>query len=123
MTGSFPERGLRSYPRVPVRLPLYVALDGDMLRKLVALETEDVSGGGLSFETGHALPIEAESRLVVSRLGDLPAGAYIEGRVAHCRQDEASGRYRVGVEFVRFVEISREALLGRIAEWESGARA
>lgn len=123
MSGPTPTRGLRSYSRVPLRLPLYVALEGDMIRKVVPLETEDVSGGGLSFETAHALPLEAESRLVVSRLGDLPDGAYIEGRIAHCRLDQTSGRYRVGVEFVNFVEVSRETLLDRIEEWESGARA
>lgn len=123
MSGSSAAGPPRRYPRVPLKLPLYVALDGDMLRKFVPLETQDVSGGGLSFETGHALPMDAESRLLVSRLGDLPGEAYIEGRVAHCRQDPTNGRYRVGVEFIGFVNVSREALLGRIADWESGARA
>lgn len=89
-----------------------------MLRKTVALESRDVSAGGVSFETGQKIPLAAEARLVLSRLGDLPEGALIRGRVARLTPDPVAGRIVVGVEFCEFVQVTREELLDRIERWK-----
>jgi PilZ domain-containing protein len=108
----------RRFPRHPLRLPLYITVDGGVLRKTVALESRDVSAGGLSFEAGHEVPLEAEARLVLSRLGDLPEGALIRGRVTRIVPDPATGRNLVGVEFFEFVLVTREELVARIERWK-----
>jgi c-di-GMP-binding flagellar brake protein YcgR len=111
----------RKYKRVPVRVPLYVSLDGEViLQKMIRLESRDLSGGGLAFETSKKIPIEANSRVVVARLGDLSDSAQIEGRVVYLRK-EPTGRYSIGLEFTRFINVTQEELLNRIAEWESEA--
>jgi c-di-GMP-binding flagellar brake protein YcgR len=108
----------RRYPRHPLHLPLYVATEGGVLRKTVALESRDVSGGGVSFETGQAIPLASETQLVLSKLGDLPEGALIRGRVVRITRDPSTGRALVGVEFCEFVQVTREELLDRIERWK-----
>jgi hypothetical protein len=108
----------RRFPRHPLRLPLYITVDGGVLRKTVALESRDLSAGGLSFEAGHDVPLAAEARLVLSRLGDLPEGALIRGRVTRLTPDPVTGRNVVGVEFSEFVLVTREELLARIERWK-----
>ena len=112
---------LRKYKRVAVRIPVYISLDGGVYSKVVQLTCLDVSGGGLSFETGREVPLEADSRLVVGKLGDLPASAHIEGRVTHRAKDGKTGRYRIGVEFTSFANVTREELLERIEAWKAQA--
>lgn len=112
----------RRFPRLPLRVPLFVALHGDVMRKRVRIESRDLSGGGLCFETSKELPLDAESRLVISGIGDLPDEAAIECRVARRGVDAATGRYLVGLEFTRFLGVTRDDLLARFAAWEaSGA--
>jgi c-di-GMP-binding flagellar brake protein YcgR len=108
----------RRFPRHALTLPLYVTLGGGVLRKTVALESKDVSAGGVSFETSQKIPLEAETRLLLSKLGDLPEGALIRGRVARVVRDPITGRAFVGVEFHEFVSVTREELLERIARWK-----
>ncbi len=108
----------RRFPRHPLRLPLYITVGGDILRKTIALESRDVSASGLAFETGQKVPLAAETRLVLSKLGDLAEGALIRGRVARLTPDPLTGRTVVGVEFLEFVKITREELLDRIARWK-----
>jgi len=108
----------RRFPRHALRLPLYVTVGGGVLRKRVALESRDVSAGGVSFETSQTIPLEAETRIVLSKLGDLPEGAVIRGRVARVVRDPITGRTFVGVEFSEFVNVTREELLDRIARWK-----
>lgn len=108
----------RNYPRFKVQVPLYISgVDGAIFRKQILLESTDVSGGGLSFETQRQIPLDAESQVVVAKLGDLADGAAIHGRVAHRQQDPRTGRYRVGLQFTEFVNITREQLLARIEAW------
>jgi hypothetical protein len=107
----------RKYERHPLRVPLYISVQGRLFHKRIHLESKDVSQGGVSFETGRVLPLEAESRLVVSQLGDL-SPTFIRGRVAHLQHDPASGRYIVGIEFVEFVNTTREELASRIEQWQ-----
>jgi hypothetical protein len=107
----------RRFPRHALTLPLYVTLGNDVLRKTIALESKDVSAGGVSFETSQNVPLEAETRLLLSKLGDLPEGALIRGRVARVVRDPITGRALVGVEFTEFVGVTREELLQRIARW------
>ena len=104
----------RQHRRFPIRVPLFISVDGEVYRKTVRLESRDVSAGGLSFETGREVPLSAESRVVVARLGDIQDPALIEGRVAHVAFDEASGRYVVGVQFTKFVNVSPEELRERL---------
>ena len=108
----------RKYPRFNVRVPVYISgVDGSLFRKHILLESSDVSGGGLSFETHRKIPLEAESRVVVAKLGDLSEGAQIHGRVVHRQQNPRTGRYRVGLEFTEFVNVTREQLLTQIETW------
>lgn len=108
----------RRYPRHSLRLPLYVTTEAGVLRKTVALESRDVSAGGVAFETGQKIPLAAEAKLVLSKLGDLPESALIRGRVARLTPDPATGRIIVGVEFSEFVSVTREELLDRIERWK-----
>ena len=112
----------RKYKRVSVRVPLFVSLDGDvLLKKMIRIESCDLSGGGLSFETSKKVPVEANSRVVVAKLGDLSEAAQIEGRVVYRRRDAATGRYAIGLEFIRFINVTREELVNRIEQWEAQA--
>jgi hypothetical protein len=104
----------RQHRRFPLRVPLFILVNGEVYRKNVVLESRDVSAGGLSFETGREIPPAAESRVIVARLGDIEEPALIEGRVARVTHDEARGRYVVGIEFTRFVNVTREELVKRL---------
>ncbi len=109
----------RRFPRHALVLPLYVSLDGGVLRKTVSLESRDVSAGGVSFETGRKVPLAAEARLVLSKLGDMPENAYIRGRVARLGPpDPVTLRVVVGVEFTEFVRVTRDELVEKIARWK-----
>lgn len=110
----------RQDPRVEIRVPLYIAVaSGEIFQKMVPITSKNISSGGLLFETHRAVPVHSESRVMVSRLGDLPDGAQIEGRVAHCRRDDASGLYQVGIQFTAFVAVTREQLVARIEAWKA----
>ena len=95
-----------------------------MFEKAVAITTRNVSGGGLSFETDERIPLTARSKIVMGGLGDLPAGALIEGRVVYrdVRPSDGEGgsgeRYSIGVRFTGFVNTSREEILERLAAWQ-----
>ncbi len=109
----------RRFPRHVLQLPLYITLGGGVMRKTVALESHDVSAGGVAFETSQKIPLAAEAKLILSKLGDLPEGALILGRVARLSPpDPATGRILVGVEFTKFVMVTREELIARIARWK-----
>jgi len=114
------ESDKRQHRRFPIRVPLFISVHGEVYRKTVRLESLDVSAGGLSFETGREVPLSAESRVVVAKLGDIEEPALIEGRVAHVRLDESTGRYVVGIEFTRFVNVTREELAERLEQaWQA----
>jgi c-di-GMP-binding flagellar brake protein YcgR len=98
----------RKYERFRVKVPLYISVAGDVFRKMVRIECRDLSLGGLSFETSQEIPLEANSHVVLSKVGELPEGASIEGRVVHRSQNPTTGRYWVGVEFTGFKNITRE---------------
>jgi len=110
----------RKYRRVKLKLPIYVSLQGEIIKKLISVQSEDISEGGLCFETKQELPLEADSRIVVSKLANLHPTAHIEGRVVYRREDALDGRFIVGVEFTGFVNVTRRELAERIASWEAG---
>jgi hypothetical protein len=107
----------RKHERIAVRVPLYVVIGAEIFQKMVEIETANVSAGGLAFETHREIPLEAESLVMVSRLGDLPASAQIQGRVAYCEHDPARGVYTVGVTFTAFQGVTEQDLNTRIDAW------
>ncbi|MFI5184043.1 MAG: PilZ domain-containing protein [Vicinamibacteria bacterium] len=107
----------RAFPRHRVTVPLYISMGGDFLHKSIPLESKDVSGGGISFETTKQIPLEAESSVIVARLGDLGKPAFIHGRVVHSEKNPATDKYIVGLQFTGFVNTTREELLARIEAW------
>lgn len=109
----------RRHERVALRVPLYVVIGSEIFQKMVELETADLSEGGLAFDTHRQIPLESESLVMVSRLGDLPPSAQIQGRVAYCRHDPERGVYRVGVTFTSFQGVTPEDLHRRIDQWKS----
>jgi c-di-GMP-binding flagellar brake protein YcgR len=111
----------RRFERFKLRVPLYISLEGQLFHKKIHLQSKDVSAGGMSFETSREIPLEAESRVVVSDLGDLSPPTFIRGRVAYIKQDPATGRYTVGLEFIEFVNTTREELAARIEAWQTTA--
>lgn len=117
--GGDPDK--RKYERFKLRVPLYISLEGQLFHKKIHLQSTDVSAGGMSFETSREIPLEAESRVVVSDLGDLSPPMFIRGRVVHLNQDPASGRYTVGIEFLEFVNTTREEVVARIEAWQLAA--
>jgi c-di-GMP-binding flagellar brake protein YcgR len=107
----------RRFARFQIKVPVYIAIDGGTFRKTIHLESRDVSGGGLAFETSRKIPLNAKSKVVVSKLGEVGEPAMIHGRVAHRSKDPVTGRYTVGLEFIEFINVSREQLLAHIEEW------
>lgn len=107
----------RRHVRFVAHVPIYIADGGGLVRKTVRLVSRDISEGGLSFETGHQLPLDATSRVVISSLGDIPGPILILGRVAWRRSQPSGGRYLVGIEFTEFENVSRERLLAEIDGW------
>jgi c-di-GMP-binding flagellar brake protein YcgR len=105
--------------RFSIRVPIYVALGGEVVRKTVHLESRDVSAGGISFETSRELPLQAESQVVLARMGVDDGAVSIRGRVVWTRAIEATGRYLVGVQFTEYGGLSREELAARIEELAS----
>ncbi len=102
-----------------VKVPLFIAVGGGRLyEKAVEIECRDISGGGLSFETRREIPLDARSEVVMGRLGNLPSSAIIQGRVVYRLKQAGTDRYRIGVEFLDFVNTSREELLERIQSWQ-----
>lgn len=111
--------GGRRFERYSIKVPLFIhAIDGSTVRKVIHIESRDVSLGGVSFETSQKVPLEAESRVVLSQVGDLKGDALIRGRVAHREKDPKTGRYTVGLEFTEFVNITMEELLAHIEGWK-----
>lgn len=112
----------RRFSRVPLKVPLFITVGGGRLyQKAVAIECRDISGGGLSFETSREIPLDAKSKIVVGCLGNLPSSAIIEGRVVYRCKQAGTERYTVGVEFLDFVNTSREELVERIRSWQEAA--
>ena len=108
----------RKYRRYGLRVPLFISVQSGVFQRTVDLLSEDVSAGGLAFETSKRIPLEANTRIEISSLGDLPAGTRIEGRVVYRKKSPESGRYRVGVAFDRFVNVDAVELLSRLERWE-----
>ena len=109
----------RRFARVPLKVPLFITVGGGRLyEKAVAVECRDISGGGLSFEPRREIPLDAKSKIVIGCLGNLPSSAIIEGRVVYQLKQAGTDRYTIGVEFLDFVNTSREELLERIQSWQ-----
>jgi c-di-GMP-binding flagellar brake protein YcgR len=108
----------RRHQRFRIKVPVYISLGEETYRKSVHLESRDVSGGGLSFETRRRIPLDSDSRVIIARLGDLADPIMIHGRVAYRQKNPETGRYVVGVQFTRFVNTTREELLERLYVWQ-----
>ncbi len=101
-----------------MRVPLFITVGGGRLyEKAVSIESRDISGGGLCFETRSKIPLSAQSKIIMGRLGNLPGSALIEGRIVYRRKQKDSERYTVGVEFIGFVNTTREEVLQHIDLW------
>jgi hypothetical protein len=107
----------RRHERIRVRVPLYIELAGEIFQKNVSIEALDVSKGGLSFETTRQIPEGAEARIMIARLGGLPAMAQIEARVIHCEATADGRSILVGVQFVHLVGVTAEELISRLESW------
>jgi hypothetical protein len=107
-------RERREHPRWPARFPLYVAVSGELFHKTVPVEAKDLSNGGLAFETKTALPKDAPTTVMLGKLQGLSTTAHIEARIVHCEPREGGESFIVGVEFVRFVDVTAEELLNRV---------
>lgn len=113
----------RVHPRFPIRVPLYINVEGRVFKKKLRLHSRDISAGGLSFVTRQKLPIDARSKVIIGKIGDFLESAHIEGMVVYLRRDREAKQYAVGVEFTRFVDVEQEMLAARLKEWESQAAA
>jgi c-di-GMP-binding flagellar brake protein YcgR len=109
----------RIHPRFPIRVPLYINVEGRVFKKRLRLHSRDISAGGLSFTTRQRIPIDARSKVIIGKLGDFLEVAHIEGMVVYVRKDREMKQYAVGVEFTRFVDVEPDALAARLKEWES----
>lgn len=105
--------------RFSLRVPIYVAIGDEVVRKTVHIESRDISAGGLSFETGRDVPLQAETQVVLARAGDGVAPLAIRGRIVWTRRIPESGRFLVGVKFDDFEGLTREELAARIEELAS----
>jgi c-di-GMP-binding flagellar brake protein YcgR len=108
----------RVHPRFPIRVPLYINVEGRVFKKKLRLHSRDISAGGLSFTTRQKLPIDARSKVIIGKLGDFLDSAHIEAQVVYLRRDKELKQYAVGVEFTRFVDVEQQALAHWLMEWE-----
>jgi len=117
------EQERRQHERFKIRVPLYIELPGGIFQKNVAIESRDISVGGLSFETARRVPEGAQARIMVARLGGLPDMAQIEARVVRLEPAPGGGATTVGVVFTRLVGVTAEELILRLEGWsrEGGA--
>lgn len=111
-----PER--RTQRRYLAMVPLLLSVNGSLYQKPVRLRSRDISEGGLSFETRSEIPLEASGQVHVSTLGDLPSDARIEAHVVYRKPGETPRRYVVGLEFDRFIGVTKEQLVERLEPWE-----
>ena len=111
----------RKHDRLVAKVPLYIVMGGEIFQKMIDIETQNISTGGLAFETHREIPVDAESLVMVSRLGDLPPTAQIQGRVVHCNHDADRDVYIVGVTFTTFEGVTPEELTARIEAWRKRA--
>jgi hypothetical protein len=116
MGGTAPGPDNRQDRRYAIRVPIYVALGQEIVRKRIPLESRDVSAGGLSFETSRAMPLGAHTQIVLARLGDDGGPAAIRGDVVWTRAIPDRKRHLVGVKFAEYEGVSRESLAARIEE-------
>jgi c-di-GMP-binding flagellar brake protein YcgR len=107
----------RKEPRFSLRVPLYVATGEGVLRKMVLIESRDISAGGLSFDTGRELPLRAKSVIVLSRPGDPLNTVLVRGIVAWTQESAGTGRFRVGVEFTDYDGLTRQELVAKMEGW------
>lgn len=112
----------RRHARHAVKVLVFVRDGEEVFQKWVEIQTNDVSQGGLCFDTGRDLPVEADAFIMVGRLGgDIPESAQIHGRIAHSQLlDAATKRYRLGLEFGKLVDVTPEQLSRRIEAWIAG---
>lgn len=108
----------RRFLRYPVKVPLYISVQGGVFQRFIDLDTKDLSEGGLAFETSKRIPLEANTRVEVSVLSGLPPDCRIEGHVVYRQKNPATERYTIGVAFDRFVNVGREELLGLVERGE-----
>ena len=120
---SAPGVDQRRHPRHRIRIPLYVSIEGDTYRKLIPVQSSDISAGGIAFETSRQLPLDSASRLVLSKIGGLPEAAEIEGRIVRRRYDPLGRRYAVCVAFTRLVDVTEEQLAASFVSLEKAATA
>jgi hypothetical protein len=113
----------RQHERFPFRVPLYIELPGGIFQKNVAIESRDISVGGLSFETARKVPEGAQARIMVARLGGgLPDMAQIEARVVNCRASADGQSATVGVVFTKLVGVTADELILRLETWRREGR-
>lgn len=114
MGGTEPGPDNRRDRRYAIRVPIYVALGREIVHKKIALESRDVSAGGLSFETSRQMPLAADTQIVLARLGDDGGAAAIRGHVVWTRALPGTRRHLVGVKFTEYEGVAREDLAARI---------
>jgi c-di-GMP-binding flagellar brake protein YcgR len=109
----------RAHPRLSIRVPLYINVEGRVFKKKLRIHSRDISAGGLSFTTRQKLPIDARSKVIIGKIGDFLDSAHIEGMVVYLRRNQELKQYAVGIEFTRFVDVEQQELAARLKEWES----
>jgi len=112
----------RRHTRHAVKVLVFVRDGDDVIQKWVEIQTRDISLGGLCFETGRDIPVEADAFIMVGRLGgDIPDSAQIHAKVAHSQLlDGGANRYRLGLQFGKLVDVTAEQLSRRLDEWLQG---
>ena len=60
--------------RLSLRVLLYIAVGEGVVSKTVHLRSHDISAGGLSFETGRELELDAKSQIIFEGIGENDLG-------------------------------------------------
>jgi c-di-GMP-binding flagellar brake protein YcgR len=112
----------RKHDRLALRVPVFVEVEGVVFQKMVRIEAQNISTGGLFFETHHEIPLQADSRVMLHRLGDLPDSAQIRARVVHCHRDPRTGLFSVGLQFVEFQGVGPGEVMTRLKAWQAAQK-
>jgi c-di-GMP-binding flagellar brake protein YcgR len=117
MGGGYDGVERRRDPRFSLRVPIYIDAEEGVVVKTIHLGSRDISAGGISFDTASDLPLEAESQIIFTGVGEVSDTYIIRGRVVWKKPLSEPGRNMFGVQFTSFEGVSREELLARMEEW------
>lgn len=106
--------------RTTVRLPIQVKFQYNIIgasegpAEVIKAQTKNISSSGLLFESKEQIPIDTQLDIVLNMPGSPPESFEIEGRVVRVEKLLPSGKFGIGVNFVKISEDHKEEIKRRV---------